>query len=680
MGSINSVSQQAAPDRTETLSSKTRIGVSSFIGGALALGGVAVAARYGVAVPGADKVAAFLTAHLAQFAGYVPTVIADYAKSLPVTGGAAVALGAGFLAGSLVGGAAGHFTAHEVSLNDLKAGLGVNGSDLNFSQIRRVADVSVDGGIFFDRSTVVQFKNDAARIRNLNNELTKTEWSLSSNAHNTSKARGNEDRFFDFEGGRLANIAISTSDFNEALSQIKSTINAEVKATDKYTYQQGNSSTSIDRREYILAGIMGHAYERGLAGNYLAAAVEERAELAKTEPKRAESNFRQTLKEGVATGILAPKVDPKGYEGLVNAGARALELAPKGKNRDAVIRPVFDAMKDAGLIDNNLRSRFIKDVYAKAANPEAAIVDPIVSPSEQAGSKPGSVLIDKLLGKFSNLESKLRSSLENKENNFDNPAGETASQRKARLAAEAEAQATAHVNLYSDTLASLDPRQKQLADLYEKLERLLTEKGVPLTQIMEMGPRRLRGVLAMRHTQGFDLFDKYEANDGAITQTLEEIGILTDEINAARTPRPEDFSFASKEQKKAASAIEKQVRAEDARIEDLKAKAEKAAAKIDVIESTLGDDEVRANDFLFDKGTGFEAPVEPKEPSFFSKLFSRKKAEETTELTGAEEVSFDAPVVTVEEEAPVASDDVVGDGSLPDPIVVEEKPRWKVWG
>ena len=124
---INSVGQQAAPDRTETLSTKTRVGVSSFIGGALALGGVAIAARYGVAVPGADKVAAFLTTHLSQFAHYVPQVISGYVKNLPasVTGGAAVGLGAGFLAGSLVGGATGHFTAHEVSLNDLKAGLGV---------------------------------------------------------------------------------------------------------------------------------------------------------------------------------------------------------------------------------------------------------------------------------------------------------------------------------------------------------------------------------------------------------------------------------------------------------------------------------------------------------------------------------------------------------------------------
>ena len=122
---------------------------------------------------------------------------------------------------------------------------------------------------------MVQFKDDAARIQNLNNELTKTEWSLSSNAHNTSKARGAEDRFFDFEGGRLANIALTTGDFNEALAELKSAISTEVKATDKYTYQQGNSSTAIDRREYILAGIMGHAYQRGLAGNYLAAAVEE---------------------------------------------------------------------------------------------------------------------------------------------------------------------------------------------------------------------------------------------------------------------------------------------------------------------------------------------------------------------------------------------------------------------
>jgi hypothetical protein len=656
---LNSVGQQAAPsDRIETLATKTRIGLTTLIGGALALGGAAVAARYGYAVPGAANMATFLTTNLASFAGYVPKFITDAVKSLPasVTGEAAVGFSAALIAGSVIGGAAGRLTAQEVSLNDVKAGLGVSGSDLNFSQIQRVANVAVDGGV------VVQFKDDASRIRNLNNELTRTEWSLSSNAHNTSKARGAEDRFFDLEGGRLAGLAQTTGDFSASLEQLKATVNAEVKATDKYTYQQGNSSTSIDRREYILAGIMGHAYQRGIAGNYLSAAVEERAERAKTEPKQAEADFRQALSEGVATGILAPKEDPRGYEGLVKSGARALEIAPKGKNRDAVIRPVFDAMKEAGLIDNSLRSRFIKDVYAKAANPEAEIVDPIVGPSEQAGTKPGSVLIDKLLGKFTNIERKARSGLDN---SFDNPAGETNSQRKARLAAEAEAQATAHVNLYSDTLASLDPRQKDLANLYERLTQLLTEKGVPLNQIMEMDPRKLRGVLAMRHTQGFDLFDKYEANDAAIAETLEEIGVVTDEINAARTPRPEDFRFASKEQRKAAAALEKQVREEDDRIEGLKAKAEKAAAKIDKIESTLGDDEVSANHFLFDKGTSFDAPAVPQEPSFFSKIFGGKKVEDTTELSG-DEVSFDAPVVSLEE-------DIVVDESLPDPIVEETK-------
>ncbi len=46
----------------------------------------------------------------------------------------------------------------------------------------------------------------------------------------------------------------------------------------------------------------------------------------------------------------------------------------------------------------------------------------------------------------------------------------------------------------------------------------LTEKSVPLDKIMEMGESTLRGVLTMRHKQGFDLFDNYEAKDPEINQ------------------------------------------------------------------------------------------------------------------------------------------------------------------
>src|SRR6185503_3448776 len=152
--------------------------------------------------------------------------------------------------------------------------------------------ITVNGGIFSGRSTAVQFKEDAVRIRNLNKELTNTEFSLSSNAHSVSKARGTEDRLFDLEGGRLANHSVSPDAFIQSLESLKSAINAEVKATDKYTFQKGDSSTAISRREYILAGIMSFAHSRAIAGTYLTAAVRERAEIAKTDPKLANANFK----------------------------------------------------------------------------------------------------------------------------------------------------------------------------------------------------------------------------------------------------------------------------------------------------------------------------------------------------------------------------------------------------
>jgi len=279
---------------------------------------------------------------------------------------------------------------------------------------------------------------------------------------------------------------------------------------------------------------------------------------------------------------------------------------------------------------------------------------------------------------------------------LDAPSEESGSQRKARLAAEAEAQATSVVNAYSDTLASLDPRQSELADLYEKLIKLLKEKSIPLDQIMEMGPRRLRGALAMRHKQGFDLFEKYEANDAAIAQTREQIAVLTDEIDAGRSPRPENFKLASKEQRKAAEALEKQVKAEDARIEDLKAKAQKANAKIEQVEGTLEENEGRASTYLFPATeTLLDEPVLPKQPGYFATFFnSSKKAEEVQ--VQAEEEAQSEEVVAVEmesgleeptevnaatQEPAVLEEDAQGqEEGLPEPIIETQKQSWKFWG
>jgi hypothetical protein len=672
MTKVNPVVQQAASsDSTERLATKTRLGVSSLIGGSLALGTSAAAHQFGgIAVPAfAEKVADFLFDKATSLAP------AGMLTGLPSLGGAALALGTAFVAGSLVGASLGKFTAHKVSLNDVKARLGVAGSDLNLGQMHRVADIAVDGGIFKGRSTAVQFKNDAARIRNLNKELTNTEFSLSSNAHNTSKARGTEDRFFDFEGARLTNGAATSDGFVNAVASIKSAIAMEVKATDKYTYQQGNSASALNRREYILAGIMGHAHDRGIAGNFLASAIQERANLMETNPKQADVHFREALRKGIDAGILAPNTDPKCYEGMVNAAAFASSTAPAGKNRDAVISSIFDSLKEAGLIDGNLRARFIKDVREKITNPGAEIVAPAAA-AAPSGTTPGSALIDRLFGKvFSKQEGDLRSSLED---DFGNPVAETESQKAARLAAEVEAEATSHVNFYADTLASLDPRQKNLADLYEKLTRLLNEKAVPLDQINEMDPRKLRGAIAMRHKHGFDLFDKYEANDTEIAGTREEIVSLTDELDAARTQRPADFSIASKEERKGAEALEKQVKAEDARIEGLKAKAEKATAKIDDMEGNLQDDEFKANDFFFrNQEQAFNEPARPKEPGFFERLFSSKTDEETVEVEGVEgDQEFATPAAAaVEQELSEPATPGI-DGQLPDPVVVETKSRF----
>lgn len=697
---INPAGQPAAPsDSTQRIATKTRIGVSSLVGGAMALGVGAAAAHYGVdgGIPAvASKVEALLSKYVT-----IPDVTSGIASFLydgqAIVGqGTAAALGAATAGvGAGIGAATGKLTAHKVSLNDVKGRLGVAGSDLNFKQMHRVADVAIQGGVFQGRSMSAQFKQDAERIRNLNSELTNTEFSLSRNAHSTSKARGTEDRFFDFEGARLANISDASGDFVEALDALKSAIHAEVKATDKYTYQQGNSSTALSRREYILAGILGHAYGRGVAGNYLTAAVSERAETAKTNPKLADANFRQALQGGIDAGILAPNVDTKCYEGMVGSAAVA-SMASTGKNPDAVITSIFDSLKESGLIESNLRARFVKDVREKIANPNAEIADPIQGrPSVNPGrpSFNGSTLIEKLTGS-AKATNKDRQKLSGAplEAGLDEPTVETTSQRKARLAAEAEAQANSDVNIYAETIGSLEPRQKDLADLHEKLIKLLTEKSVPLDKIMEMGESTLRGVLTMRHKQGFDLFDNYEAKDPEINQTRRDILDLTDSIDAARSQRPENFKLASREQRKSAEALEKQVKAEDAQIAILKAKIDRLDAKIDGLEDKLQYDEGRASTYLFPATEApLPEPVLPKEQGFFEKMFSRKQeaapAQEESAVVVEIEEGLDEPV-TESTASPVSREEAIDEPAtdtaqvemeeeLPEPVL--ETSGWKVW-
>ena len=189
----------------------------------------------------------------------------------------------------------------------------------------------------------------------------------------------------------------------------------------------------------------------------------------------------------------------------------------------------------------------------------------------------------------------------------------------------------------------------------------------------------------MRHKQGFDLFDRYEANDADIAATRERIAVLTDALLADQVARPESFSRASKAQKKAAEALEKQVKAEDHRIAGLKKKAEAVDAKIHKVEVTLDMDEGKTTSFLFPANEPeLSVPETPKQPGFFEKLFAKKKVEEAPQAEGIVE---EAVLPAVQEELldePAIGEIAVpqaqnGDDALPDPVV-QAKPKWKLWG
>ena len=209
---------------------------------------------------------------------------------------------------------------------------------------------------------------------------------------------------------------------------------------------------------------------------------------------------------------------------------------------------------------------------------------------------------------------------------------------------------------------------------------------------MEMDTRKLRGALAMRHKQGFDLFDQYEANDAAIAATREQIAALTDEIDASRSPRPENFKLAAKPQRKAAEALEKQVKSEDYRIAGLGKKAQRANAKIEKVEGTLEENEGIATTFLYPATEqALEAPVVPAQPGFFARLFSRKKTEEAAQVEGAAPVEIEPGLEkpnTVSAKAQpevgvaVPATGVPLEDGIPEPVVVEaaQKSKWRFSG
>ncbi|HSX37903.1 MAG TPA: hypothetical protein VLE95_03640 [Chlamydiales bacterium] len=546
------------------------------------------------------------------------------------------------VAGIVLGALYGEVTA-PANLTQVKKLLNIPTSDLTMNQIKQIADIKRNWGVFTPSTSAAEEKSDAVRIKNLNNILKKTEASLSSNARAISEARANEDRFFHFEGARLANQSgwqeklsgWSTQQCIETLSALKSAIDSEVNATDKYTYQQGNSQTSVSRRSYILNEILRFAYQEKIAGAYLSSAILERA---RTEDvKEADEGFSQTVQRGIAEGILNPGPDGNLYDGMVEAACVA-SLSSREKNPDSSISSFFNLMKNAGLVDDTLFARFVADVRKNLIDSGAKIVDPVTP------KKPS--LIDKIGNLFS------RSSIRQGGNEL--PGLHNATPALGNNSETAKERADADVNVFATKLASLEFMQTELISHYEKLIQLLNEKHQSLSTVLRMGKGRLRASIWAVFKDDLKPLEHFEDKDPEIKEIREEIAGLENQLDriSISNDRPSNFKLASEQQRKAAEQIEKQFQNVREKIVHLSAQAASIDQSIqrDVAVFQKGASKLTRDRFPATEKTLIEPNV-PKQPSFFENLF-KKSAQTAVDNQGLIESGIASdPVANSEDDA-----------------------------
>lgn len=266
------------------------------------------------------------------------------------------------------------FVGHsEESKLEIKQKLGISGSNLNRTQLMKIADIQK-----------CVFNPDAVRMRNLDRTLTKTEYSLSFGAHDISKRKGTEDRYFHAEGCKLSKslVGATTAEMLQAKQTLTQSIANEVKSTHKYTLQRGNSLSSIDRRAYMIDGILRFARQSGLSAQFLEAAIQER----KNNPDTAKANeqFIETLKAGVENDVLS--LDDSNLPAVLeDVGVEVLEQIENfNRSQGGMFRTPIDAsqslnqlgraFQEAGILPNNDVARFVHNVQSRRDSQEGPTV------------------------------------------------------------------------------------------------------------------------------------------------------------------------------------------------------------------------------------------------------------------------------------------------------------------
>lgn len=546
-----------------------------------------------------------------------------------------------------------------------KKELGIPKSELNTSQMRKIA-------VYLPTPA---FKSDAERIQNLAKVLNKTEFSLSKDAHQTSISVGEQKRYFDAEGSIFAGLCknATTEMMFDAREELLEKVGQQVKASDIYTMQKGNSLSSVPKIDYLVDGILGFARSKGLTAIFVSQAARERREVL--DFKQSMEKLTETLSKGLDQGLISLE-DPALAAVLEDAGIEAMRIVEeenkrKQSNQGYFGKPIFmnpdsevvalgTAFKHAGLLPDGDLSRFIFNVHQKAGKPFSSgervedlgftdIQTPVIAPSDATQVR-------------------------------ETQAPSSEAEKQARTEA-----ANAETTVYVQNLDLLASAQQEMLEKQRMLKTLLKIKAED--DLRGLSASELRAMIrASRATHspitGDPSKENLDASIEAQKKAAREQFAYLQQI-FANCKRPHTFEDASKEVRSLARKKEEQTRANDAaiayeskRITEWTKQSGKVENKIDTsamngVSLALGEPTEEAlPDFIIveeekpvEKTIGEETEAaKEKKPGFFDRLFSKKpKAVKEDSLPDFEIVeeepvqmaaSDDLPALTVNEELP----------------------------
>ena len=520
-------------------------------------------------------------------------------------------------------------------LSDLKIAIGISDSDLNRKQLTKIFNISEQ-----------RFSSDSTRIKNLNRVLTNTEESLSKGAHEISKAKGKEDRYFHAEGCKFAqeNAGSSTADFIKAKRSLVNAVAEEVKATEKYTIQNGNSVSSISRREYLVDGILKFARENGLVEEFILSAIEERD--SNPNQKIANEQFIGALREGIAHELLSVE-EPRFSAALENIARTAMhQVEQRNKtvgffgsktNPDEIVLELGKAFKSAGMLPNEDLSQFVYNVQHGVLITDEAKLPEMTTEKRASQETP----VAPAASNDNNVAVKKPSVVQLGEFRTEDSVSDTSDPVATESTAVETVELPVDISGYIGQLKSLTAAQKKLLDDLSVLKTLLKLKAGD--DLKDLGTEELRAMIEVSRSLGLpvsadrtkpaDLDRSIQTTEASIARQMSLIETLSQDCPLNFKDCPADYAKASKESKEEASALRKEIRVNAKHVEHEQGRIVHWRGQVAKVEDGINSAVQQGiplavggpDESILPQLTVPQAP-KPEKSGFFSSLFSKTKA------------------------------------------------------